>query len=74
MSRAESDGECGVGQVYGPLETGEAFEPFVLGARAVLPLYDERFRGYGWDKTTHANHVPALPSPFLCAPRGCRRC
>ena len=40
--------------IYGPLETSQAFEPFVLGARAKLPLYDERFRGYGWDKTTHA--------------------
>lgn len=26
----------------------------LLGARLLLPLYDERFRGYGWDKTTHA--------------------
>ena len=42
--------------IYGPLDTAEnlSFEPFVLGARLLLPLYDERFRGYGWDKTTHA--------------------
>jgi hypothetical protein len=31
----------------------------VLGARRRLPLYDERFRGYGWDKTTHAAQLRA---------------
>jgi len=41
-------------EIYGPIEASEAFEPFVLGSREKLPLYDERFRGYGWDKTTHA--------------------
>lgn len=41
------------------LRAEEGFEPFVLGARSLLPDYDERFRGYGWDKTAHAQHLRA---------------
>ena len=41
------------------LPAQEGFEPFVLGAKSVLPDYDERFRGYGWDKTAHAQHLRA---------------
>ena len=26
------------------------YEPYVLVARKIMPWYDERFRGYGWDK------------------------
>lgn len=26
------------------------YEPYVLVSRAMMPWYDERFRGYGWDK------------------------
>ena len=55
-------------QETGPLAAGEGFEPFILGARAVLPLYDERFRGYGWDKTTHALHLVALGCRYHLLP------
>ena len=55
-------------QEYGPLEVGDGFEPFVIGSRQQLPLYDERFRGYGWDKTTHALHLRALGFSYFMLP------
>jgi hypothetical protein len=29
------------------------YEPFILLSRIDVPWFDERFRGYGWDKITH---------------------
>ncbi len=34
----------------------------------MLPLYDERFRGYGWDKTTHALQLVALGFRYYLLP------
>ncbi len=28
----------------------QGYEPYVLMSRRYVPWYDERFRGYGWDK------------------------
>jgi hypothetical protein len=50
------------------------FEPYVLAAREALPLYDERFRGYGMNKISHLHAVHAaglcfrvLEGHFACA-------
>lgn len=45
------------------VEHAEGFEPFVVASRARLPVFDERFRGYGFDKVLffhqlHAEHAP----------------
>lgn len=40
----------------------------MIGSRSVLPLYDERFRGYGWDKTTHALQLVALGCRYHLLP------
>ena len=42
----------GARQQY-PAVYATGFEPFVLMSRVHVPWYDERFRGYGWDKITH---------------------
>jgi len=52
-----------------PLTEDAAFEPFVLGAREALPDYDERFRGYGFDKTAHARHLRSLGFSYWLLPR-----
>lgn len=33
------------------------FEPYVLMARKLVPWYDERFRGYYWNKVCHLMHI-----------------
>jgi len=33
------------------------FEPYVLMARKAVPWYDERFRGYYWNKVCHLMHI-----------------
>ena len=33
-----------------PIRFKSGYEPYVLVARKIMPWYDERFRGYGWDK------------------------
>lgn len=37
------------GEPY-PIKFKSGYEPYVLVSRALMPWYDERFRGYGWDK------------------------
>jgi len=53
----------------GPLPQEGGYEPFVLGGRGVLPWYDERFRGYGFDKTAHAVHLRAVGFEYRMLPR-----
>ena len=33
-----------------PIKFKSGYEPYVLVSRKLMPWYDERFRGYGWDK------------------------
>jgi hypothetical protein len=33
------------------------FEPYILMARKFVPYYDERFRGYYWNKVQHLMHI-----------------
>jgi len=33
------------------------FEPYILMARKYVPYYDERFRGYYWNKVQHLMHI-----------------
>ncbi len=33
-----------------PITYKTGYEPYVLVNRRTVPWYDERFRGYGWDK------------------------
>ena len=33
-----------------PIKFKSGYEPYVLVNRRLMPWYDERFRGYGWDK------------------------
>jgi hypothetical protein len=33
-----------------PIRFRMGYEPYILVSRAMVPLYDERFRGYGFDK------------------------
>lgn len=40
------------------------YEPYVLGARALLPPLDSRFRGYGLDKVSWARSLQA--AGFKC--------
>lgn len=36
------------------------YEPWFIAARAMLPLYDVRFRGYGENKQYLVAHMDAL--------------
>ena len=38
-----------------PIRFKSGYEPYVLVARKIMPWYDERFRGYGWDKVGFTN-------------------
>ena len=35
-----------------PIKFKSGYEPYVLVSRKHMPWYDERFRGYGWDKVS----------------------
>lgn len=41
-----------------PVKFVPGYEPFVLMSRVHVPWYDERFRGYGWDKASVAGQTP----------------
>lgn len=42
------------------VEWSRGFEPWVITARARMPLYDGRYRGYGGNKQQHVQHLDAL--------------
>ncbi|KFM24511.1 Glycosyltransferase-like protein LARGE2 [Auxenochlorella protothecoides] len=46
-----------------PITYQRGYEPFILVSRLHVPWFDERFRGYGWDK------VGTLPGPPPPPPR-----
>jgi len=54
----------------------ELFEPYIVMASSDVPLYDERFQGYGLNKVSHLASVASqksdgfavLPGVFLVAP------
>merc|ERR1712176_654719 len=54
----------------------ELFEPYIVMASIDVPLYDERFQGYGLNKVSHLASVSrekkgeflVLPGVFLVAP------
>lgn len=43
-----------------PIKFKSGYEPYVLVARKIMPWYDERFRGYGWDKVRLISSTIAL--------------
>lgn len=43
------------------------YEPYLLISRRLMPLYDERFRGYGFDKAS--NLFLERPSTDICRTR-----
>lgn len=45
------------------------WEPFGAGPIASMPLYDERFRGYGLNKQQHTRHLEALGFVFQVSRR-----
>ena len=40
-----------------PIKFRSGYEPYVLVARKIMPWYDERFRGYGWDKVSFSQSL-----------------
>lgn len=46
----------------------QGYEPYLLLHRDHLPWYDERFRGYGWDKVVHTFHLANLGLEFVVHP------
>ena len=44
------------------------FEPYAIASKASVPRYDERFRGYGFDKISHAHEWAAMGARFWVLP------
>jgi Glycosyl-transferase for dystroglycan len=48
--------------------TLQMFEPYVVALRAATPWYDERFRGYYYDKAVQLHHMWRLGFRFAVHP------
>lgn len=44
------------------------FEPFIAVAKKDIPLYDQRFVGFGWNKVSHIMELDALQFEFVVLP------
>jgi hypothetical protein len=44
------------------------YEPFIIANKNRLPRYDERFRGYGWNKIQHLYEIAARGAHFIVLP------
>jgi len=50
------------------IEVDLGYEPFILMSRSKVPWFDERFRGYGWDKIIHIHHLAKSGFQFVVHP------
>lgn len=50
------------------IEPEVGYEPFILMSRMHVPWFDERFRGYGWDKILHIYHLAKQGFKFVAHP------
>jgi hypothetical protein len=50
------------------VQFAEHYEPYVVMAREAVPLYDERFRGYGMNKISHLYAVASQGTRFKVLP------
>eukprot|EP01062_Namystynia_karyoxenos_P055977 TRINITY_DN46976_c0_g1_i1.p1 TRINITY_DN46976_c0_g1~~TRINITY_DN46976_c0_g1_i1.p1 ORF type:complete len:653 (+),score=192.25 TRINITY_DN46976_c0_g1_i1:74-1960(+) len=46
----------------------ESFEPYVIAERRLLPPYDERFIGRGWDKMSYFYELGTMGARFMVLP------
>ncbi|KAK9825605.1 hypothetical protein WJX74_010038 [Apatococcus lobatus] len=44
------------------------YEPYILVSRRAMPWYDERFRGYGWDKVMQLYQLDSMNFQFVVHP------
>lgn len=51
------------------VDYAEYYEPYVVACRRQVPLYDERFRGYGLNKISHLLHMHMVL--HCCCGDGC---
>jgi glycosyltransferase-like protein LARGE len=50
------------------IQPENGFEPYIIALRTGLPLYDERFRGYGWNKVSHLYELRHKGAAFIVLP------
>ena len=50
------------------IQPENGFEPYIIALRTGLPLYDERFRGYGFNKVSHLHEVHYKGAVFIVLP------
>ncbi|RMZ54418.1 hypothetical protein APUTEX25_001994 [Auxenochlorella protothecoides] len=51
-----------------PITYQRGYEPFILVSRLHVPWFDERFRGYGWDKISHMHAMVATGFQLVADP------